>query len=160
MFKRLLIAASFVAASLSFQTSAQANGGVVVKIGGGHGFHKGTRVHKKFHKPRRKIHRQRQVYKKPVHRAPVYKAPVYKAPVHKRFVYKAPKHYQGARHHTLSNKQLRHRLKAKGLYNIRFVDRYNGVAKVIAHNHRGYIAKYSVSTLHGHILSGRVIRYK
>jgi len=79
MFKRLLIAASFVAASLSFQTSAQANGGVVVKIGGGHGLHKGTRVHKKFHKPRRKIHRQRQVYKKPVHKAPIYKAPVYKA---------------------------------------------------------------------------------
>ncbi|MEP3628686.1 MAG: hypothetical protein ABJN04_01670, partial [Hyphomicrobiales bacterium] len=71
-----------------------------------------------------------------------------------------PKYPQNARKHRLSNKQLRHHLRAKGLRNIRFVDRYHGVAKVVAHNKRGSIAKYRVNTRNGHILSARVIRHK
>lgn len=168
MFKRLLIAVSFVAAALSFQTPAQANGKVAGEFGSGHGLHKGKAVHKKFHKPQRRFHRQRQGFHQPVHKARVHKKFVKKKQVHKpiihkkfvkkKFIHKTPKHIHKVKRHRLTNQQLRHHLKAKGLFNIRFVDRHQGVAKVIAHNQRGYIAKYRVSTRNGHILSGRVLR--
>ena len=162
MFKRLLVAVSLIATAFSFQAPAHANDSVVVKFGNGQGVHRGTVHRKKFHKPTRKVHKQRRAFNRPVHK-PVYKAPVhkkvYKAPVHKKFVHHAPKRSHKFRHHRLSNKQLRHHLRAKGLFNIRFVDRHHGVAKVVAHNHNGYIARYRVSTRNGHILSGRVIRH-
>ncbi|MEP1441398.1 MAG: hypothetical protein ABJK39_00140 [Hyphomicrobiales bacterium] len=161
MFKRLLIAASLVAAAFSFQTSAHANDGAVVKFGNGNGAQKGTAFRRKFNKPARRINNQRRAVNRSAHK-PVYKAPVhkkvYKAPTRKKFVHHTPVRSHKIRRHHLSNKQLRHRLKSKGLYNIRFVDRHQGVAKVVAHNRRGYIARYRVSTRNGHILSGRVIR--
>lgn len=159
MFKRILIATGLIAATLSFQAPAHANNGVVVKFGGGHnnqGFHRGTKTRKQVHKPQHRISQQRRGLHQPTHKPRV----VHKSRAQKGLILHTPKRHITKRHYRLSNKQLRRHLRAKGLYNIRFVDRHHGVAKVVANNHRGYIGKYRVNTRNGHILSARVIRHK
>ena len=163
MFKRLLIAASLVAATLSFQAPVLANdsnNSIATRYGSGVGPLKRSSGRNTVHLSARKIghkakryHAQRKKVRTKHNRA-------HKDVIVKKFGHYAPKYPHHARKHHLSNKQLRHHLKAKGLYNIRFVDRHHGVAKVVAHNKRGYIAKYRVSTRNGHILSGKVIRNK
>lgn len=152
MFKRLILAAGIVAAALSFQTTAQANGGFSLYIGSGHGFHQNHRFVDGFHG--QKFHGQR-FHGNRFHGHTTHASKVYKPKPVKRYNHKPRHHYKAYR---LSNKQIRHHLRKRGLFNIRFVDRHHGVAKVIAHNKRGYIGKYRVSTRNGHILSGRVIR--
>ncbi len=78
-----------------------------------------------------------------------------------RYGHHAPHHYQKKKHDhgVLDNRQLRHQLRSQGLYKIRILDRHRGIAKVIAHNRRGYIARYRVDTRSGDIIRGRVIRY-
>ena len=160
MFKRLLIAASLVAATLSFQAPVLANDSIAIRYGSGVGPIKHTDRHNELHvSPRKfggqvkKFHTQRKNVRTKHNRA-------HKDVIVKKFDRYNPKYPRKAHKHHLSNKQLRHHLRAKGLYNIRFVDRYHGVTKVIAHNKRGSIAKYRVSTRNGHILSARVIRHK
>lgn len=143
MFKRLIIAAGIIAAALSFQTPAKANGGFSLYIGTGHGFHSGHRFGKHFHGSRFYGH---DVYGHRFHK-----------PHHIKHFHKKPRYH--AKKFRLSNKQIRRHLRKRGLYNIRFVDRHHGVAKVVAHNKRGYIGKYRVSTRNGHILSGRILRH-
>lgn len=65
---------------------------------------------------------------------------------------------RGYGHYRLTNRELRSHLRDRGLYKIRFIDRHRGVAKVIAHNERGFIAKYAVSTRNGRILNSRFIK--
>ena len=160
MFKRLLIAASLVAATLSFQAPVLANDGVAIRYGSGVGPIKHTDRRNELHISPRKfggkvkqLHSQRKNVRTKHNRA-------HKDVIIKKFDRYNPKYPRKAHKHRLSNKQLRHHLKAKGLYNIRFVDRHHGVAKVVANNKRGYIGKYRVSTRNGRILSAKVIRHK
>ena len=163
MFKRLLIAASLVAATLSFQAPVLANdsnNSIATRYGSGVGPLKRSSGRNTVHISARKIgtkakryHTQRKTVRTKHNRA-------HKDVIVKKFGNYNPKYPHNARKHRLSNKQLRHHLRAKGLYNIRFVDRHHGVAKVVANNKRGYIGKYRVSTRNGHILSAKVIRHK
>ena len=163
MFKRLLIAASLVAATLSFQAPVLANdsnNSIATRYGSGVGPLKRSSGRNTINLSARKIgqkakryHTQRKTVRTKHNR-------VHKDVIVKKFGNYNPKYPQNARKHRLSNKQLRYHLRAKGLRNIRFVDRYHGVAKVVAHNKRGSIAKYRVNTRNGHILSARVIRHK
>ena len=160
MFKRLLIAASLVAATLSFQAPVLANDSIAIRYGSGVGPIKHTDRRnelrlspRKFGGKVKQLHSQRKNVRTKHNRA-------HKDVIIKKFDRYNPKYPRKAHKHRLSNKQLRHHLKAKGLYNIRFVDRYRGVAKVVANNKRGYIGKYRVSTRNGRILSAKVIRHK
>ena len=160
MFKRLLIAASLVAATLSFQAPVLANDSIAIRYGSGVGPIKHTDRRnelrlspRKFGGKVKQLHSQRKNVRTKHNRA-------HKDVIIKKFDRYNPKYPRKAHKHRLSNKQLRHHLKAKGLYNIRFVDRHHGVAKVVANNKRGYIGKYRVSTRNGRILSAKVIRHK
>ena len=162
MLKRILIAVSLVAASLSFQTSAQAEIVLDRGFGGKHGVKQQLHHGRNFHKPKavkkfkKRNHVRHNVSKKHFVQPRVSKKHFVQPRIVKK--HKIKKHH--VRYHTLSNKELRHHLKAKGLFNIRFIDRYRGVAEVVAHHKRGHIGKYKVSTRNGHILSSRVIRHK
>ena len=161
MFKRLLIAASLVAATLSFQAPVLANdNSVAIRYGSGVGPIKHTDRRnelrlspRKFGGNVKKIHSQRKKVRTKHNRA-------HKDVIVKKFDRYQPKYPRKAHKKRLSNKQLRRHLRAKGLYNIRFVDRHHGIAKVVANNKRGYIGKYRVSTRNGRILSAKVIRHK
>lgn len=61
--------------------------------------------------------------------------------------------------HALSNQEIRYQLRRQGLYNIRIIDRYHGVAKVIADHRHGYVGQYSVNTRNGYILESRLLGY-
>lgn len=183
MFKAILAAVGFLVASFAFQAPATA--GVKFDIQFGHGFGHGVHVnkhishgfkgkrhfaaghdghfknghgHRRHHnKGIRNHHRgfnkgfhnngQRRHYVKP-HKS--YKS--------HRSVTRHHKPVHG--HRKLTNREIRQKLRHKGLYNIRFVDRYRDVAKVIAHNKRGYVARYKVSTHNAKILDGKVLRYQ
>jgi len=160
MFKRLLIAASLVAATLSFQAPVLANDGVALRYGSGVGPQKRDDGRNTVHISARKIGQKAKRYHNQRKKVRTHHNRAHKDVIVKKFGHYAPKYPHNARKHRLSNKQLRHHLRAKGLYNIRFVDRYHGVAKVVANNKRGSIAKYRVSTRNGHILSAKVIRHK
>lgn len=129
MFKKILIAAGILGASLAFQAPAQADVKFGFQFSNGHYDHVHAIKHKRKH---------------------------FKAKKHQRHLRDGRGH--GYRHHVLSNREIRYRLRDRGLYNIRFIDRFDGVAKVVARNHRGHLAKYRVSTRSGRIISGRVIR--
>lgn len=63
------------------------------------------------------------------------------------------------KHYRLTNQELRYKLRRKGLRHINIHSRGHGVAVLTAHNVRGYIGRYKVSTKTGAILHGKVIRY-
>lgn len=112
--------------------------------------HKKVKKKSFVHKPvkNKKVHVAKKVHKK----AYVPK----KVHVHKPIIIK--KHHV-KKHYALSNKKLRHYLRAKGLYNIHFIDRGHGVVKLIADNRRGYLGKYKVDAYNADIIDGHVIRY-
>lgn len=59
--------------------------------------------------------------------------------------------------YVLSDREILYRLSERGLYNIRFIDRRHGVAKVIANSRRGYVAKYAVDVRSGRILDREIV---
>lgn len=138
MFKKILIAAgtalSVVVAALTFQSPANA---LDLKIGihAGNGFHGAKHKgfgHQGVVKHEKRYFTGKSGFHKPAHR---YKRDV------------------------LTNREIRYFLRNKGLYNIRFIDRQHGVAKVIADNRKGYVGKYKVNARNGRIIDGHVLRY-
>ena len=188
MVKKILIAAgtalSVVAASLAFQSPATAAGvnfsyhlgnqdggihlvnnarfgqrGVKRKSFGHNNFVKSKKSHvaKKTHVAKKPHVVKKHVVKKHVVKKPVIKKHAVKKHFVKKHVYKKP-HLIHKRHY-LTNREIRYYLRKKGLYNIRFIDRHRGVAKVIAYHPRGYVGKYLVNAKTARILDRHVLRY-
>lgn len=187
MIKKILIAAgtalSVVTASLAFQSPATAAGvnfsyhlgnqdggihlvnnarfgqrGVKRKSFGHHGVKRKSFGHNNFVKSKKShVAKKPHVVKKHVVKKPVIKKHAVKKHFVKKHVYKKP-HLIHKRHY-LTNREIRYYLRKKGLYNIRFIDRHRGVAKVIAYHPRGYVGKYLVNAKTARILNRHVLRY-
>ena len=71
--------------------------------------------------------------------------------------YHAPAGFHHDYGHGLSERELRHHLRNRGLYNIRFTEHYRGIVKVVADNRRGYVGAYTVDRRTGEILDGEII---
>lgn len=185
MFKKILIAAgtalSVIAASISFQSSANA---ADVKFGVHTVKHKGTGFRGTKRKGfvqgggKKKSFSQRNEKKSFAHKKVKKKSVVHKSAKHKK-VHVAKKGHKKAyvskkvhvhkpvlikkhhvkKHYALSNKKLRHYLRAKGLYNIHFIDRGHGLVKLTADNRKGYLGKYKVNAYNARIIDGYIIRY-
>lgn len=185
MFKKILIAAgtalSVIAASISFQSSANA---ADAKFGVHTVKHKGTgfrgtkrkgfsqnRLNRKGFAQgggKKKSFSQRNEKKSFAHKKVKKKSVVHKSAKHKKVhvakkvhVHKPVliKKHHVKKHYALSNKKLRHYLRAKGLYNIHFIDRGHGVVKLTADNRKGYLGKYKVNAYNARIIDGYIIRY-
>ncbi|MEP3523831.1 MAG: hypothetical protein ABJN24_00245 [Hyphomicrobiales bacterium] len=190
MFKKILIAAgtalSVIAASISFQSSANAANakfGVHTVKHKGTGFHGAKRkgfnqnrlkrkgfaqggVKKKSfsHKNEKKSFAHKKVKKKSVvHKSTKHKKAHIGKKVHKKAYVSKKNHVHKPiyikKHHALSNKKLRRHLRAQGLYNIHFIKRGHSVVKLIADNRRGYLGEYKVNAYNARIIDGHVIRY-
>lgn len=147
---------SVAAAAIAFQSPANAadikftahtgTHGVAIhqvrhKANNHHGFKSKGIVHKKIVKSKKSHFVKKPLVKKHIHKKPRFV---------KKFVHKP---------HVLSNREIRFYLRKKGLYNIHFVNRHHGVAKVVAYSRRGFVGKYIINARNARIIDRDILRY-